>query len=157
MLIHIIPSLSSYIKGVYAPKCVILHAALLHQTCVHCAIFPTAASRRSLVRVSVPVWRIILSDPLCVIGLVSHYLTNYLIQHRPIPRRKNISQLTLSKKEYPVLAVVSNCCPGPGGTLPMHYSPVRHSSAGASSSVTVRLACVKHAASVHSEPGSNSP
>ena len=40
MLIHIIPSLSSHIKGVYAPKCVILHAALLHQTFVHCAIFP---------------------------------------------------------------------------------------------------------------------
>ncbi len=93
MLIHIIPSLSSYIKGVYAPKCVILHAALLHQTFVHCAIFPTAASRRSLVRVSVPVWRIILSDPLCVIGLVSHYPTNYLIQHRPIPQRKTFPTL----------------------------------------------------------------
>ncbi len=46
---------------------------------------PTAASRRSLVRVSVPVWRIILSDPLPVIGLESFYLTNYLIGHRPIP------------------------------------------------------------------------
>eukprot|EP01000_Liburna_glaciale_P006106 NODE_675_length_845_cov_2266.623116_g448_i0.p1 GENE.NODE_675_length_845_cov_2266.623116_g448_i0~~NODE_675_length_845_cov_2266.623116_g448_i0.p1 ORF type:complete len:52 (+),score=5.20 NODE_675_length_845_cov_2266.623116_g448_i0:463-618(+) len=50
-----IPSLSSHIKGVYAPKCVILHAALLHQSFLHCAIFPTAASRRSLDRVSVPV------------------------------------------------------------------------------------------------------
>ena len=34
---------------------------------------------------------------------------------------------------------------------------MRHSSASASTAVTVRLACVKHAASVRSEPGSNSP
>ena len=57
-------------------RAVILHAAWLGQTFVHCPIFPTAASRRSLVRVSVPVWRIILSNPLPVIALVSHYLTN---------------------------------------------------------------------------------
>jgi hypothetical protein len=54
----------------------ILHAAWLGQTCVHCPIFPTAASRRSLVRVSVPVWGIILSDPLPIVALVSRYLTN---------------------------------------------------------------------------------
>ncbi len=39
-------------------------------------IFPTAASRRSLDRVSVPVWLIILSDQLPVVALVGHYLTN---------------------------------------------------------------------------------
>ena len=62
---------------------------------------------------------------------------------------------------YAVLAVVSNCYPPVWGRLPTRYSPVRHS-------VTkdfirricpkcfVRLACVKHAASVHPEPGSNS-
>jgi hypothetical protein len=38
----------------------------------------------------------------------------------------------------------------------MYYSPVRHSPARASSAAAVRLACVKHAASVQSEPGSNS-
>ena len=39
------------------------------------------------------------------------------------------------------------------------YSPVRHSPAGGASSspAAVRLACVKPAASVHPEPGSNSP
>ena len=42
------------------------------------------------------------------------------------------------------------------GHVPMHYSPVRHSPAGASSPAAVRLACVRHAASVQSEPGSNS-
>ncbi len=42
---------------------------------------PTAASRRSLDRVSVPVWLIILSDQLGVIGLVGSYPTNYLIPY----------------------------------------------------------------------------
>ena len=54
----------------------ILHAAWLDQPCGHCPIFLTAASRRSLVRVSVPVWGIILSDPLPIVALVSRYLTN---------------------------------------------------------------------------------
>ena len=40
--------------------------------------------------------------------------------------------------------------------IPTRYAPVRHSSARASSAVTVRLACVKHTASVQSEPWSNS-
>ena len=41
------------VKGVYNPKAVIPHAASLRQAFAHCAIFPTAASRRSLGRVSV--------------------------------------------------------------------------------------------------------
>jgi hypothetical protein len=53
-----------------------LHAAWLGQASAHCPIFPTAASRRSLARISVPVWGIILSDPLLIIVLVSRYLTN---------------------------------------------------------------------------------
>ena len=61
---------------VYNPKTVIPHAASLRQTFVHCAIFPTAASRRSLGRVSVPMWLAILSDQLPVVALVSRYLTN---------------------------------------------------------------------------------
>ena len=74
----------------YNPKAFITHAALLRQGFPHCAIFPTAASRRSLGRVSVPVWLIILSDQLTIFGLVSHYLTNYLmvrglILQRPRP------------------------------------------------------------------------
>jgi len=36
----------------------------------------TVAYRRSLVRVSVPVWGIILSEPLDIVALVSRYLTN---------------------------------------------------------------------------------
>ena len=64
----------------YNPKAFFTHAAWLDQGCPHCPIFPTAASRRSLDRVSVPVWLIILSDQLRVLGLVSHYLTNYLMR-----------------------------------------------------------------------------
>ena len=60
-------------------RAVILHAAWLHQSFLHCAIFLTAASRRSLVRVSVPVWGITLSGPLPIVALVSLYLTNKLI------------------------------------------------------------------------------
>ena len=67
---------SSHLTGVYDPKAFILHAALLRQGFPHCAIFPTAASRRSLDRVSVPVWPITLSGRLLIVALVSHYLTN---------------------------------------------------------------------------------
>ncbi len=71
---------SSLSTEVYDPKAFILHAALLGQAFAHCPIFPTAASRRSLDRVSVPVWLIILSDQLLIGALVSFYLTNKLIK-----------------------------------------------------------------------------
>ncbi len=64
---------------IYDPKAFITHAASLRQAFAHCAIFPTAASRRSLDRVSVPVWLDILSDQLPVSALVSLYLTNELM------------------------------------------------------------------------------
>ena len=64
---------------VYNPKAVIPHAASLGQACAHCPKFPTAASRRSLDRVSVPVWLIVLSDQLQIVALVSRYPTNKLI------------------------------------------------------------------------------
>ena len=67
---------SSLPTELYNPKAFITHAASLRQAFAHCARFPTAASRRSLDRVSVPVWLSILSDQLRVYALVSHYLTN---------------------------------------------------------------------------------
>jgi hypothetical protein len=77
MLLLQVPSLaSSLLKGFYVPKDFIIHAALLRQAFAHCGKFPTAASRRSLDRVSVPVWLIVLSDQLMIVALVSHYLTN---------------------------------------------------------------------------------
>ncbi|KAG2239906.1 hypothetical protein Bca52824_091265 [Brassica carinata] len=95
-----------------------LHAALLRQAFAHCGKFPTAASRRSLGRVSVPVWLIILSDQLLIIALQPFPAVV------PLPRAGSYALLTRPPLETP---------------LP------------------VRLACVKHAASVHPEPGSNSP
>jgi hypothetical protein len=71
-----VPSISSLSKAIYDPKAFLSHAALLRQAFAHCARFPTAASRRSLGRVSVPVWLIVLSDQLPVDALVSRYLTN---------------------------------------------------------------------------------
>ncbi len=72
----------------YNPKAFFAHAALLRQAFAHCARFPTAASRRSLGRISVPVWLIILSDQLPVGALVSRYLTNKLIGRGPISRQR---------------------------------------------------------------------
>ncbi len=66
-------------KSGYNPKAFFPHAAWLDQACAHCPKFPTAASRRSLGRVSVPVWLVVLSDRLQIVGLVGLYPTNYLI------------------------------------------------------------------------------
>ncbi len=80
----LILSFSSPLKVLYNPQAFFTHAALLYQACAHCPIFPTAASRRSLGRVSVPVWLIVLSDQLLIVALVGRYPTNKLIRHRLI-------------------------------------------------------------------------
>ena len=66
----------SLLTGLYNPKAFFTHAASLRQGFPHCAKFPTAASRRSLDRVSVPVWLVILSDQLPIVALVGHYPAN---------------------------------------------------------------------------------
>ena len=76
------------VKEVYNPKAFIPHAASLRQASAHCAIFPTAASRRSLGRVSVPVWPVTLSGRLPVVALVGHHPTNKLIDRESIFSRK---------------------------------------------------------------------
>ncbi len=70
---------SSHLTELYDPKAFITHAALLRQGFPHCAKFLTAASRRSLDRVSVPAWLIILSDQLTIDALVGFYPTNKLM------------------------------------------------------------------------------
>ncbi len=72
-------------------RAVILHAGWLDQACAHCPIFLTAASRRSRVRVSVPVWGVTLSRPLPIDGLVGHYPTNYLIGRTSISERRSFN------------------------------------------------------------------
>ncbi len=81
-------------KAVYNPKAFIPHAASLRQTFVHCGRFSTAATRRCLGSVSVPVRRAMLSHPLPIEALVGHYPTNKLIGRGPLPRRRNFSPET---------------------------------------------------------------
>ena len=147
---------SSLAKEVYNPKAVIPHAASLRQASAHCAIFPTAASRRSLGRVSVPVWPVALSGRLPVTALVGHHPTNKLIGRGPIPHRKNFPPPTMRSV---VLSGIRPSFPGlsqSGGQVThvlLTRSPLVYPRKG----LTARLACVKHAASVRPEPGSNSP
>lgn len=144
------------VKEVYNPKAVIPHAASLHQACAHCAIFPTAASRRSLGRISVPVWPDTLSGRLPVVALVGHHPTNKLIGRGPIPHRKSFPPQPM---QAVVLSGIRPSFPGlsqSAGQIThvlLTRSPLEYPRKG----LSVRLACVKHAASVRPEPGSNSP
>ena len=71
------------------PKHSIAHAASLHQGSPHCAISPTAASRRSLGRVSVPMWPPTLSGRLLIVALVGRCPANQLIRRGPILHRRS--------------------------------------------------------------------
>ena len=98
-------------------------------------------------------WPFTLSGRLPVVALVGRYPTNQLIGHEHLIGR--IAPFHLSA--YGVLAAVSNCCPPPNGS----FSCITHPSATTRHFSklpchTVQLACVKHAASVRPEPGSNS-
>ena len=95
MLLSQVPSLSSLLIELYIPKYFFTHAALLHQGSPHCAIFPTAASRRSLDRVSVPMWPFILSDRLLIVALVGSYPANKLIRRGPILYHRSFSHLVM--------------------------------------------------------------
>ena len=153
---------SSPLKAVYDPKAFLPHAALLRQASAHCARFPTAASRRSLGRVSVPVWLIVLSDQLRIVALVGRYPHQQANAPRAHPKAE--AEATISRRH---LGADESCGISPSflglspasRQIPTRYSPVRHSPPMciATHCAAVRLACVKHAASVQSEPGSNSP
>ncbi len=81
--------ISSQLTAVYNPKAFIPHAASLGQAFAHCRRFSTAATRRCLGSVSVPVSRAMLSHPVPIVALVSRYLTNKLIGRGPVPRRNH--------------------------------------------------------------------
>jgi hypothetical protein len=134
---------------------------LLDQACAHCPIFPTAASRRSLGRVSVPVWPITLSGRLLIVALVSHYLTNKLISRGLLWERWLASrgQLSWRGRNPADVCGISPSFPrlSPAPRQITHVLLTRSPLSGGRSHLRARLACVKHAASVHSEPGSNSP
>jgi hypothetical protein len=131
------------------------HAILLDQACAQCPKFPTAASRRSLGRVSVPVWPIIRKDQLSIIGLVSHYHTNYLILRGLIKQRIHfICVFILSN--WNIYSGLGLNCLADSHVLLTRSLLCKHSKLMLKYSNNVQLACVKHIASVHSEPGSNS-
>ena len=152
-----LPSLpSSHRTEVYNPKTFFPHAALLGQACAHCPIFPTAASRRSLDRVSVPVWPISLSARLPIVGTVGRYPAVYLMGREPLSLR--IAPLTPHPCGYVVLCGISTCFQvlSPSGRQVVHALLTRSPLSKNRNSYSVRLACVRHAASVRPEPGSNS-
>ena len=125
-------SRSSRITELYNPKAVFAHAALLRQAFAHCGRFPTAASRRSLGRVSVPMWPFILSDRLLIVALVGlypHQLANQTQAHLQAEAFSEASFREISMRSsliHSVLAPLSKCCPHLEGRLLTRYSPVRH-------------------------------
>ena len=138
-------------------RALVLHAAWLDQPSGHCPIFLTAASRRSLGRVSVPVWGAFLSEPLNIVGTVGRYPAVYLMLREPIRHHRNFQHplmrenvlrgirrrfQRLSPCDGQVAHVLRTLLPVAARVLLPRAAP--------------RLACVKPAASVHPEPGSNS-
>ena len=114
---------------------------------------------------------IIFSNHLTIVDLVSHYLTNYLIVRRPVPNRPK----TLIRRSHAVLATLSSSYPSVWGPFPRVTQPsaARHQASlfprilppalgpecqgNGEAHAAARLACIRHAASIHPEPGSNSP
>ena len=142
-------------KALYNPKAFIAHAASLGQGCPHCRRSSTAATRRCLASVSVPVARVVLSHPLSIFALVGRYPTNKLILYEPLSRRnsfpgKNMRSRQIARyypsvrKAIPIPEVGYPYLTAPFATFPLSCPRV-----------LVRLACLIHAANVHSEPGSN--
>ena len=95
---------SSPTKAVYDPKAFIPHATSLHQGFPHCGRFSTAATRRCLASVSVPMLGITLSRSLTVIALVSHYPTNKLIVRELLSKRPK----ALFQRTHLVLSRISS-------------------------------------------------
>ena len=108
-------------------------------------------------RVSVPLWGTFLSEPLPIVALVGRYPANKLIGREPIRRRRNFQRRPM-RASVPsgISRRFHRLSPGNGHvahalrTLPPVAARILLSRAAP------RLACVKPAASVHPEPGSNS-
>jgi hypothetical protein len=102
------------------------------------------------------VWPVTLSGRLPVVALVGHHPTNKLIGREPILHRKNFPPPAMRP------GILSGISPrfrrlsrseGQIAHVLLTRSPLVYPKKG----LTARLACVKHAASVRPEPGSNSP
>ena len=108
-------------------------------------------------RVSVPLWGTFLSEPLPIVALVGRYPANKLIGREPIRRRHNFQHRAMRLRvPSGISRRFHRLSPGNGHvahalrTLPPVAARILLSRAAP------RLACVKPAASVHPEPGSNS-
>ena len=149
-----------YKRSLQTVRSVFLHATWLVQALAHWPIFLTAASRRSPVRISVPVWG---GQPLS--PPIHHWLGRplpYQLSNGPHAHPLSINlycKVHANFAMHNVLVRLSSGYPLIKGRLHTCYAPVRRSSSkrASSSHVTPRLACVKPIASVHPEPGSNSP
>ena len=149
--VMVLPSL----KAVYVTNDFVPHAASLRQGCPHCAKFPTAASRR--------VWAVSQSQcgrrPLSLATRCGH--------GGPLPRR-----LPDGPRPHPLPpGAFPAPCGGPSIGISLGFPRLSRRRGAGWSRVThpfatlstpegvllVRLACVRRAASVHPEPGSNSP
>ena len=101
-------------------------------------------------------WPVALSGRLPVVALVGHHPTNKLIGREPIPDRKNFPHTPMRAH---VISGISprfrglSQSPGQVTHVLLTRSPLEYPRKG----LSARLACVKHAASVRPEPGSNSP
>ena len=126
---------SSRVTEVYDPKTFIPHAASHRQTFVHCERFSTAASRRSLGSVSVPMWLTILSDQLPVKSLggpLPHQQADRTRAHPPaigpvlLRGPHFLPHPHAGAWSYSVLARLSAGYSQPEGKLLTHYSPFCH-------------------------------
>ncbi len=113
----------------YNPKAFIAHAASLGQACAHCRRSSTAATRRCLASVSVPVARVVLSHPLDIFALVGRYPANKLISREPLPRRNSFPGRSMPTRRiaayYPLVRMAIHV-PGVGYprlTAPFATSP----------------------------------
>ena len=141
--------------AVYNPRAVVPHVASLRQTCVHCGRFSTAAIRRCPGSVSVPVVGAALSRPLDVFGTVGRYPAVYLVSRRPLRGRNRTLWFSPSRRNVArYYRGFPHAIPVPRAgrrrlTTPFAAAP------GSEEPFAARLACLIHATSVHSEPGSN--
>ena len=123
---------------------------MLPQAVAHWGRFLAAATRRCLGRVAVPVWLAVLTDQRPVIGMVGRYPAIDLMGRAPRSPRPKAFLAEASVRGivgcfqpvFPTKRKVRTCS-----------SAVRHAAARRR---CVRLACIRHAASVDPEPGSNS-
>jgi hypothetical protein len=108
------------------------------------------------------VWLIILSDQLPVFALVGFYPTNKLIGRGLLLKRALPEESSLWPQKLPsvVLSGISSAFAklSPSQGQIVHVLLTRSPLYSRTEVLFLaRLACVKHAASVRSEPGSNSP